>query len=261
MGAFILICIIAYLFWLFMFRDLYMQLKYRKETNIQISSDLTSNELAIKLKNDLNYPALKDVTCSEIGEISINGKYGHYSLIIENNLLHVEKINGKEITRANAQQLEEKECIKAYIEKLFNPDATVNPQKKYKKLTATKRNRFLIFVAFFLFGAFAVLEDGGLDAIKSNGISNSYLSQYSETVTIGEAFNEFFADPQWTKYENGAQKLVDFRGSCYYDGDLASVIITFSLNENSFAITNITVNGYELPYLLYDGLLNSIYYG
>ncbi|MFR8410521.1 MAG: hypothetical protein ACLVB4_03715 [Butyricicoccus sp.] len=54
----------------------------------------------------------------------------------------------------------------------------------------------------------AVLSPALDDTAK---VRNAYLSQYSTTVTVGDAFDNFFGSPKWKAYEEGTQERVDFR--------------------------------------------------
>lgn len=94
---------------------------------------------------------------------------------------------------------------------------------------------------------------------KIKNISTSYLSQYSETITVGEAFNQFFSDPKWVSYKDGAQQMVDFKGGCTYNGDPVTMIITFVVNNDTFSVQEIKVEGEPLPEITYDEALRAIY--
>ncbi len=262
MGAFMLVVLFVYMMWILKGREIYVTFKYKKETGVPIPDNLTREMLMGKIKSELDYPTLKESYYDENGQIILKCKYGAHALTIVDKLLYVGRTNAK-ITSKKSYYIEETECLKAYIWKLFNPDAPVNPSIMYKKLKNHKRNSFLItlviLIVFMCSFAMAADEAGVTDGFDSNNISTSYLTQYSEEITIGDAFNNFFSDPEWVGYEQGAQKLVDFKGTCTYDGEPATMIITFIHNEDSFFVDKIKINGQEMLPITYDGILSAIY--
>ena len=262
MGVLMFIVLVTYMLWILKGRELYVMFKHKKETGIPVPADLTREALMGKIKSDLDYPTLKESYYDENGQIILKCKHGAHALTIADKLLYVGRTNAK-ITSKKSYYIEETECIKAYIWKLFDPDAPINPQAMYKKLKNHKRNTFLItlliltlFMSSFMMAAD---EAGVMDGFDSKNISTSYLSEYSEEVTIGEAFNDFFGDPEWVGYEEGAQKLVDFKGTCTYDGESATMIITFIHNGDSFFVDKIKVNGQEMLPIMHDSIFKAIY--
>ena len=106
---------------------------------------------------------------------------------------------------------------------------------------------------------FATLYNSGLLGGNANNIKNSYLTQYSSTITIGEAFDEFFSSEKWKNYEEGTQEYVDFSGVCYYNDEKVTIVITFLINEDNFVIDSVTMDGRELYLIEEYALLDTIY--
>lgn len=263
MQVFLFCCVAAWVFWMLGGRAMYIRFRYREEVGIPLPSDMERDSLMKALQENLHYPDLKEIYYDEHGQIVIKCKYGIHTLRKTDTELFVGKGEVKYSSQKEAQYIEEAECLSAYIQKIFSPDAPVNPQEMHQRLKNARRNNIL--TTLFLVGGLVIaflasLEDSGVtDSIASKNISDSYLSQYSQSVTIGEAFNEFFTDPQWVAYKDGAHQRVDFRGGCIYDDSPATMVITFIVNDNTFVVDGITIDGVEVSWLQIDGILNTIF--
>lgn len=95
-----------------------------------------------------------------------------------------------------------------------------------------------------------------------NSIKESYLSSYSESVTIGDAFDEFFSHPKWESGvdENG-RKVVNFYGGClYYDEEIdVTVQFLFSSDESQFEVYAVEFNDIPQNIFVINGLLETVY--
>ena len=259
MRMLIFLAIVAYIFWILKGRGWYILFKYGKETGIDFKSDYGKEELFAKLKSELTYPKLQEIFYDEEGRISVRGKHSSYSLKIENERLYVCKSN-----LSSPNEIEEAECLKAYIEKIFNPNSNSNPRAMYESMEGFRKKSIIIgiilTIAFILFCVFAINDSGATDAIASKNISASYFTEYSSSKTIGEAFDDFFASPKWTSYKQGAHEYVDFSGGCTYgDKTNAKMVITFALFNDSFQIERITIDGEEIPPIMHSDILYVIY--
>ena len=128
-------------------------------------------------------------------------------------------------------------------------------EKAYKNRTIM----IIVLIALCVLLFFVALYNSGLLDGNVNKIKNSYLTQYSSTTTIGEAFDDFFSSEKWKNYEEGIQEYVDFSGVCYYNEEKVTVVITFLINEDSFVIDSIKMNGRELYLIEEYALLEAIY--
>ncbi len=102
----------------------------------------------------------------------------------------------------------------------------------------------------------AVLSPALDDTAK---VRNAYLSQYSTTVTVGDAFDNFFGSPKWKAYEEGTQERVDFQGNCTYSGEQVQVRIVFGIYGDTFQVDSVQINGKEAPALISAGLFSAVY--
>ena len=101
----------------------------------------------------------------------------------------------------------------------------------------------------------AVLSPALDDTAK---VRNAYLSQYSTTVTVGDAFDNFFGSPKWKAYEEGTQERVDFQGNCTYSGEQVQVRIVFGIYGDTFQVDSVQINGKEAPALISAGLFSAV---
>ena len=90
-------------------------------------------------------------------------------------------------------------------------------------------------------------------------VRQAYLSQYSEDVTVEEAFNSYFDNPQWSTYEEEGYSYVAFTGGCAYMEEKVDIRLTFQITGEQFRIDRLDVNGIEQSDFILYALLESIY--
>lgn len=114
----------------------------------------------------------------------------------------------------------------------------------------------ILILAFLLFGG----SDTGSD------LKDSTLPEYSEDITIEEAFAGFFEKPKWTTYEDGDQEVVVFNG--YFDeesGDRIKVTMEMTSSDDTVTWEEVilyNVDSGDTTYLTeleLEGLLNAVY--
>lgn len=93
------------------------------------------------------------------------------------------------------------------------------------------------------------------------GVRNAYLTQYSEDVTVEEAFQNFFEPPQWSTYQEAGYTYVVFTGNCEYMDERVDVSITFQITGEQFRADHLDINGVEQNDLILYGLFTKIYEG
>lgn len=93
------------------------------------------------------------------------------------------------------------------------------------------------------------------------GVRNAYLTQYSEDVTVEEAFQNFFENPQWSTYQESGYTYVVFTGNCEYMDERVDVSITFQITGEQFRADHLDINGVEQNDLILYGLFTKIYEG
>ena len=90
-------------------------------------------------------------------------------------------------------------------------------------------------------------------------VRSSYLSQYSESVTIGDAFDDFFGNEKWSTYKDKGYTYVVFTGSFEYDGEPADARITFKITGENFRAETLEINGVEQNEFMLGLLLLRVY--
>lgn len=90
-------------------------------------------------------------------------------------------------------------------------------------------------------------------------VRNAYLTQYSETVTVEDAFDNFFDNGKWGTYKENDYSYVTFTGACEYLGERADVKITFKITGENFLVERLDVNGTAQNDLMLYGLLTKVY--
>lgn len=258
MGVMLLIVAAAWFFWNACFRKTYIIIKYKNPKPIKIPNNTEKEEVYKALNEKLNFPEKKSIFFDEYGNIVIECKYGNHPIIIEDNCIFV----GRE-TAYGEKHTEEAEVLDAYIRKIYDINAPVNPNEKYKKMKNYRKNWILIQIAMvaalLVMLAMGSHEAGIDDAVSSNFISSSYLTQYSEEVTIGEAFDAFFADGSWETHSDGAMEYIDYSGNCLLGEEDVNVVIRFWKSDEQFKVENVFINGNEISVITETALFEAIY--
>lgn len=78
-------------------------------------------------------------------------------------------------------------------------------------------------------------------------VKDGYLPDYSTTVTVGTALDNFLGSPKWQYFENeDGSRVVQCEGKCTYDEAEVDVCIQFLLNDdNTFDVGAMTMNELE----------------
>jgi len=134
---------------------------------------------------------------------------------------------------------------------------------KEEKLEARKTLIQLIvgFVLICVVAIFAVTHLDTITDIFQPGASvrNAYMTEYSESVTVEEAFEDYFADGQWSTYKDRGDPYVVFNGTCELLGVPVDVKLTFKITGKHFTIDRLEVNGVEQNDFMLYRLLESVY--
>lgn len=90
-------------------------------------------------------------------------------------------------------------------------------------------------------------------------IRESYLTEYSDTITIGDAFDRFFSDGKWSHYREDDNSYVVFKGNCMYLGEKSDVRVTFQITGDSFRVYSVDIDGVNLGYIMMWAFLSAVY--
>lgn len=114
-------------------------------------------------------------------------------------------------------------------------------------------------------GFVATIKPGYIENTTTNfvrpgaGVRDAYLTQYSDTVTIEKAFDNYFEKGKWDTYKNDGYDYVTFIGSCMYMETKSDVRITFKITGENFIVESLDVNGRRQSELVLYALLESVY--
>lgn len=241
--------------------------KYRKRIrDLHLPDGISPQTLLEALSGKFNYPYFKGVRYGKNGECVIDGRYSAYTITIEDNgaVYLSADLNVEDKRTVMLEGI----AICGYINKFFNPSSAVDVVKDVKALKSAERQRktigLVITVASVLVVAVFALEyamPGSLQRIAIPGaeVRSAYLTQYSETVTVEEAFENFFDKPKWSTYEADGYSYVAFTGSCEFLGERADVRITFKITGEQFLVENLDVNGRTQNDIMLYSLLSAVY--
>lgn len=220
------------------------------------------------LGGKFNYPYFKGVHYGENGECVIEGNYSMYSVMFKKyNYIVLEYIPPKKDKKKRTVLLEAM-AIRDYINKFFNPKLPINVVYDMKRLRLAERQRKAVAIVWaaatvLIIAAIAwdYISPGSLQSIMVPGIEvrDAYLSRYSSTVTIEDAFENFFEDGKWSKYDSEGYTYVVFTGSCWYFDERDDVRIVFKITGKNFIVDSLDINGVEQNNLIMHSLLSEVY--
>ncbi len=99
------------------------------------------------------------------------------------------------------------------------------------------------------------------DSAEVLSVKDGYLTDYSSTVTVGRAFDEFLSNPIWQYFDSDTgEKVVQVNGTCTYNDKSVEVKVQFILNDDdTFKIHVLAINDIEQSDLILYGFLNKIF--
>lgn len=99
------------------------------------------------------------------------------------------------------------------------------------------------------------------DSAEVLSVKNGYLTDYSSTVTVGRAFDEFLSNPIWQYFDaDTGEKVVQVNGTCTYNDKSVEVKVQFILNDDdTFKIHVLAINDIEQNDLMLHGFLSKIF--
>lgn len=93
-------------------------------------------------------------------------------------------------------------------------------------------------------------------------VKEGHLTEFSKSETVGEAFEEFFANPEWKSFESEkGDRIVEFNGECEYFEEDVKVCIQFEIDEDddSFEIEYADIDGDAMSEIELYALLEAVY--
>ena len=252
---------VFYFLWCILIRKVYTAYRYKNgSAKFEIEKPIDQAYLMNIISNNFNFPDIKAIHFDENNNVEIVGKHNTYKFEILDNQISV-VYKHPESDNKECRSIEEAIVISKYLQKeLCN--SPINPYDSYESYKNGKKRRTIflgvIAIVFVVFIGYVFYTELG-DSVKSSQISEQYLSEFSEEITIGEAFDSFFDNTRWVTYEIGAQKYVDFSGALEVDGEPATALITFELYNESFKITTLKLDGTDAGNIMLRALLEKVY--
>ncbi|MGL5087456.1 MAG: hypothetical protein ACRC68_17345, partial [Clostridium sp.] len=240
---------------------MYLRGQYKLDVGGIKTSTIFDNNSLYKylIENKFSYPDLKHIRQGENGKVVLEGKYTSHYVIIEEELLKLE-VKNKWGTQREANGFHEDKVLKIYLEKFFDKNSSADPYDEYIKFKRVRKQPYIIYgliiLATISFVGYVFLVE---PSIRSNNISESYLTQYSSKYRIGETFDNFFASGKWKKYNIGSKEYVDFKGICTQNNKDVNAIITFSVSGEAFKVEKISVANEDFNDLEIVAFLYKIY--
>ena len=159
-------------------------------------------------------------------------------------------------------------AVRSYINKFFDPNLRIDAAEDLKTLQAAERQHrtaslvvAVVVVVLTAVIAAAYAAPGTLQRIVKPGVEvrTAYLSQYSDTITVEDAFDNFFDNGKWSTYKDKDYSYVAFTGACEYLGERADVKVTFKITGERFSVDSLDINGQEQNNLILYALLSKVY--
>lgn len=162
-GIFVLTCVFS---WIFLDLQFFLRARALRKPilGIPVSSDLSLENLLEKLTAELDYPDLISLTIDDKNNIVAECKNINNLIYIKDKFLFVVPY-GYISTNKRLASLENGECLKEYIWKLFDPSIDLNPQNTLFKMNAKKKRRFItncICIAIIVFDVIGFLIAMGI---------------------------------------------------------------------------------------------------
>jgi len=246
--------------------------RYQKSTKhllLELPAEEMNAQTIFNLLNGrLNYPNFKGVRFDEQGQCLIEGKYETYFVQFDSdNIATLHYQNDEAINKKSRLKMLEAIAIRHYINKLLIPNLPYDAMKYYNALRLpdiqTKIATTVSTLATLALIIVLILSKGDMDNafslfIPGANVRYAYLTQYSSSVTIGEAFGDYFGNGKWSTYTEKGDSYVVFTGTCMIDNQRANIKVTFKVFGEQFSVDSLEVNGRENSLLAFS-LLQSVY--
>ncbi len=242
--------------------------KYDKDLNtLWLPEGMNSEALFQALHGKFNYPYFKGVRYGVNGECIIQGKYTSCSVIFDGSKQAVLDCQ-LELTGKLRRALLETIAIRHYINKFFNPSLPFDAEEHFNALKSAEKHRKIseVLLSVFIFALVVspLMGQGELNFIRllvvpGAEVRGAYLTQYSRSITIEKAFDDFFEKGKWRTYKSEGNSYVVFTGVCEVLGERADIKIIFKILGENFIVDGVEINGGEQGAFMTRVLLEAVY--
>ena len=242
--------------------------KYTKESKtLQLPEGMNSKTLLEVLSGKFNYPYFRSIRYNGKGECVIKGRFSEYTVeFLGNDAVLNADIKNKD--KKSRSIMLEAIATRQYINKFFNPTLPYDAVKYYSSLKIADIQRKIVGFVFsaamtliVIIVIMAQFAPNSLNSIVMPGaeVRNAYLSQYSSSVTIEKAFDNYFDNGKWSTFSREGVSFVAFTGNCTMFNERADVRITFKITGEKFLVDSLEVNGRTQSDIILYSLLSSVY--
>lgn len=210
----------------------------------------------------MNCGVVKRAFLDENGNVCVQGKKCRHIFSVADGTVTLQS------DKDNYKASLERETIAGTLLKFLAPDAPVNVYElERNNIEWGRRNIILAVVAAFC-GVIVIVGAVNPDFM---GGQQKYIRMIKEAcpevcpeVSYGEAFDAFFSDCSWTYFKStDDQDVVEFRGTCYYDGEKTEVIMQFllSMEDGTGRLYAMEMGGEPQNELMQMILMSKVYEG
>ena len=219
----------------------------------------SKEELLQKFKG-LNSFLVKQVYYNQNGDVEVLGKAGKHAFAIEEGVVTPKR--GMSITMGKKYKMAiEEVALLDLLAKEDNPSLDIEPYSRYKR----GKNIGLVHTVSgcIIFGGLAILlismflpsSNKYIEMVK-NGTNERY-----PNITYGEAFEGFFANPEWNHFTSDKGEVVEFTGDFYYMDEEAEAHFQFliDLEDSTFDLEYFAINDESQNILVTGVVLEKIF--
>lgn len=212
--------------------------------------------------NQMNSSAVKKAYMDEGGNVCVQGKKAKHTFFMSEGKLALNSDSN------HVKAVLEREAIAASLLKYLEPLAPVNAYENERSNARLGRTKMILALVALISGFVFVLvtlnpqwQEGQQQYIEfvKGGSPETY-----PNASYGDAFEAYFADCSWEYFEStDHQDVVEFRGTCLYDGENANVTIQFLLSyeQQTFEVYALSINGEMQPDYVIAVLLSDVFEG
>lgn len=225
-----------------------------------LKTNLKTQEELMNVIRGMNCILIKQAYFNESGNVEIQGKSGKHRLLLENGRIIIQKDDTD--SKTNYKKMVEENAILDFIAKEEDHNLPINPVKLYKKAMRPKKIYNLavigVFVSVVLIVLVTVFPFGNeyVSMVKS-GSPNGY-----PNITYEQAFGDYFSEPKWKYFraEDG-RDVVQFDGTCMYDGNTADICFQFVLDvdKGTFTTEYMGINGEAQSVLAISSVVDKVF--
>lgn len=249
------VLVVAKIIWGFIYNVLEKEMDTNRGAWVQ---GYTMEELVIIVRRNLVCPFVQEIGTDEQGNLFFQCEGVRFGAKMKGGRLFVVQ---KNIFGMESQQLSEKGWeLQQCICELFSENPELDKKRMDRDIQVLAWGNVANWVmgaAVFLCAAYVIFQViGGMDTIKSRGISTLCLTDYSKEYTINDALRASCTDGEWTSSKKGDITYASFMGTTFGGGNL---VMMFQEDESGYCrITSIQIDGENYMLFLVE-LLEMMY--